>query len=154
MNTIPESPAEGQLKSEPSWLRSTVSIVANAHATATTDTTIADVLSNIKNGKYRTVVESIRATYNKALKESRDPRRASKSLKNKLPGIMWSGEFTTRKETVPLEKKLVKHSGILCADLDDIPADRLAEVRQKLKASPSAGAIILSPTGSGLKFCF
>jgi hypothetical protein len=74
-------------------------------------------------------------------------------LKEALPGVLWSGQFETRSAKVPLKQKLVRHSGILCADLDDI-ADRIPEIRTKLIDSPHVLAVFLSPTGSGLKALF
>src|SRR5262249_49009936 len=48
---------------------------------------------------------------------------------------------------------LIAHSGLLCADLDDL-GERLEEVRAKLLASPHLWALFLSPTGNGLKAVF
>jgi hypothetical protein len=47
----------------------------------------------------------------------------------------------------------LKHSGLLCADLDSLGA-RLREVRQKLVKSPHVWALFLSPSGDGLKAVF
>ena len=49
--------------------------------------------------------------------------------------------------------KLIKYSGLLCADLDSLGA-HLAEANKKLEASPHAVAVFLSPSGDGLKVIF
>jgi hypothetical protein len=82
---------------------------------------------------------------------SRDPKKAVDSLKKKLPGVMWSGQFLNRKK--PVAEKLLKHSGLLCADLDDL-GERLLDTRTKLVTSPHLLALFRSPTGIGLKAIF
>ncbi len=47
----------------------------------------------------------------------------------------------------------MKHSGLLCADLDSL-GSQLVEVREKLKQSPHVFTLFLSPTGDGLKAVF
>src|SRR2546427_809630 len=90
----------------------------------------------------------------RVLAETGDLKTAKDSvapLKKTLPGVMWSGRFSSREK--PAVEKLLAHSGLLCADLDDL-GDRLADVRAKLKASPNLWAMFLSPTGKGLKAVF
>jgi hypothetical protein len=130
-----------------------VSIVANAAATAPEDATVGALLDNIKNGKWRTQVEHIRSEYRRAERQGADPKAAVAKLKKALPGILWSGKFRTRKKDAPIEEKLVQHSGLLCADIDDV-ADQLDAIRAKLITSPYAVAVFCSPTGTGLKAIF
>jgi len=127
-----------------------VSTVPDAKSTATTDTNVLDLLRSIRSGKWRHQIEPIRTLYHRAVAEGLDPKKAVQARKATLPAMLWSGRFTTRKESVSLPKKLVRHSGILCADLDRIEG-RIAEIRSKLKCSPHVLAVFLSPTGSGLK---
>jgi hypothetical protein len=61
---------------------------------------------------------------------------------------MWSGSFRSRKKNA-----LDQHSGLLCADLDEL-GDQLAEVRSKLITSSHLWALFTSPTGDGLKCVF
>src|SRR4030095_8758535 len=61
---------------------------------------------------------------------------------------MWSGSFHQR-----TAEELLEHSGLLCADLDEL-GDQLLEVRGKLVGSPHRWALSASPTGDGLKCVF
>jgi hypothetical protein len=61
---------------------------------------------------------------------------------------MFSGRFRSRRSNA-----LLQHSGLLCADLDDL-AGRLADIRSKLLTSPHLWALFTSPTGDGLKCVF
>ena len=45
---------------------------------------------------------------------------------------MWCGQFSNREK--PAADKLLKHSGLLCADLDDLGPE-LPRVRKKLETS-------------------
>ncbi len=64
---------------------------------------------------------------------------------------MWSGSFRNRNAPVP--EKLVEHSGLLCADLDEL-GNGIAEARAKLVNSPYLWGLFTSPTGDGLKCVF
>lgn len=128
-----------------------VSTVANASATATKGANTATLLNDIKAGKWRDSVEQIRAKYSRAVAEGCDPKKAVANLKKKLPGVLWSGRFQNRKK--PAAEKLLTHSGLLCADLDDL-GERLSEVRGRLLVSPHLFALFLSPTATGLKAVF
>lgn len=74
-----------------------------------TATTIADVINGIKYGKWRAMVEPIRA---EADKEART------KLKGQLPRVTFSGSFLYRKET-----EIIQHSGYICIDIDDTDND-------------------------------
>jgi hypothetical protein len=128
-------------------------MVASATGTRTKPVRVGDILGAIKKGHYREKIERIREKYARAKAAGLDPKSAVATLKRKLPGVLWSGEFKTRRKEVPLDQRLLRHSGILCADLDDIPA-RLAEVCSKLASSPYLIALFRSPTGTGLKALF
>jgi hypothetical protein len=47
----------------------------------------------------------------------------------------------------------LEHSGLLCADLDEL-GEQLPEIRKKLMSSPYVWAVFLSPSGDGLKAVF
>ena len=139
METVPESSRASQTEIAPSWLDLEVSIVASAHCTKTTNIRVVEALDHIRNGKYRAEVQEIRI--------AADDQR--KILKKALPAVMWSGTFRKRANAA-----IIAHSGLLCADLDDIPPARLSEIRTKLATSRHVIAIFASPTGSGLKVLF
>ena len=122
-----------------------VSIVQSATDKTTTDRDVAAILADLQNGKWKSQVDRIRQVYAEA---AEDPKKAVAGLKKQLPGILWSGRFEKRSN-----EGLLQHSGILCADLDNIK-DRIPEVREKLKASPYVLCITISPTGTGLKVLF
>jgi DNA polymerase III delta prime subunit len=79
----------------------------------------------------------------------RDVRRESdkKKLadaKKKLSYFTFSGVFTERVATA-----LVKHSGLLCLDFDDVPELKLTKLQ--LATDPHCLALFVSPTQRGLK---
>jgi len=96
---------------------------------------ISKVLERIKNGKSKALVEEIR-------NESNKEKRAS--LKVQLPCILFSGEFSTRKDS-----DLIKHSGFVCLDFDDVE-DPEAK-KKELSKDSLMYAIFISPSGNGLK---
>jgi hypothetical protein len=73
--------------------------------------------------------------------------KQAEALKVKLPGVLWSGQFTQRGAA-----HLTTHSGLLCADLDDLGDVRT--IRMQLQRSKHLWALFASPTGKGLKAVF
>ncbi len=131
-----------------------VSMVAHAMATITRDTDPAKVILWIRSGKWREPVEKIRVEFARVLKETGDENAAKaavRRMKEKLPGILPSGRFSSRNK--PTAQQLMLHSGLLCADLDNL-GERLPRVRRKLEESPYLWAMFTSPTGNGLKCLF
>ena len=138
----------------------TVSIFANATATAPKDCSAAALTRAIQAGKWRAAVEPIRtryaATYADALARGDDreaavkaAKRAVGDLKKALPAVAFSGTFSYRASA-----NLLGHSGLLCADLDDLDAETLARCRARLASDPHVWSVFTSPTGSGLKAVF
>src|SRR5262249_26271028 len=68
--------------------------------------------------------------------------------KKKLPAILFSGKFSRRANDA-----LLKHSGLICADLDSLNSD-LPLVREKLSESARVYAVFLSPSADGVKVLF
>jgi hypothetical protein len=91
------------------------------------------VIHTIKNGKERSAIEDV---------------RSGKRNKSTLPAVMWSGLFSAR-----ANDKLVKHSGLCVADLDNLNGD-LITVRRRLEGSKSAYTVFASPGANGLKSVF
>ena len=80
--------------------------------------------------------------------------RAGKRPKDSLPAVMPSGTFRSRDGTNgSVAEKLIRHSGLLCADLDKL-GDNLEVIRGRLNASKYVYASFVSPSGSGLKAWF
>jgi hypothetical protein len=129
-------------------------MVANAIATATRDADAVKVVEQIGAGKWRGPIEQIRKTYLAVLAKTGEPKAAKLAIdpeKKKRPGILWSGRFSSRKK--PVADKLMVHSGLLCADADDV-GERLPEVRARLLTSPHLFALFTSPSGTGIKAVF
>lgn len=98
-------------------------------------------------------IAAIRKTFGDKMTSSGNDRKIAKKAiydaKTELPAVMWSGTFKIRKSG-----ELITHSGLLCADLDDLGSAKIAEVRPKLESSPYVWAVFLSPSGDGLKCVF
>jgi len=140
------------------WSESTgkfrVSMVAHAAATKTRNANAIGIIQTIRAGKWRGPVEKIRETFRRVLQETGDLKKAKAAVdpaKKKLPGFIPTGQFSSRKK--PAAEKLLAHSGLFCADLDNL-GERLAQVFQKLVTSPFLFALFISPTGHGLKAIF
>ncbi len=130
-----------------------VSTVKNAAAVATQSYAAHIVLEAIRSGgkKLREQIQQIRNRFEAELAIAGDykaAKRAVDTLKKALPAVLWSGQFTERANT-----KLIKHSGLVCADLDNFNSELLA-VRAKLLASPHLWAVFTSPSSDGLKAVF
>src|ERR1044071_6117794 len=130
-----------------------VSCVENATNTATQHFEATKIIGWIRadcpHFKLREAVADIRKEFWSVMATTNNDRKQARSaiaeLKKRLPGALLSGTFRTRKKGMLLE-----HSGLLCADLDEL-GDKIADVRQKLVESPHSWAVFLSPTGDGLK---
>jgi hypothetical protein len=122
-----------------------ISWVKSATDSETENTTADKVVTAIRSGgknEIRKQIEAIRAAAKAGDKQK------TGELKKKLPAFLWSGTFRQRKNDA-----LIKHSGLLCADLDSLNSD-LPDVREKLKASSHLWTLFVSPSGDGLKAVF
>jgi BT4734-like, N-terminal domain/Protein of unknown function (DUF3987) len=127
-----------------------ISTVQSATDTETHDFDANGIINIIRSGGkvIRPQVEAIRKTWRSELGSHGDYKLAKKAIdlaKKQLPAVTWSGTFTER-----ANDKLVNHSGLLCADLDNL-GPRLKDVREKLSHSPYVWAVFLSPSADGLK---
>jgi P4 family phage/plasmid primase-like protien len=131
-----------------------VSCVQNAWNTKTKVYDAQEIIESIRNDKHfnlREPIENIRETFRNVLAATHDRKAAKEAVANKkkrLPGVTWSGTFSQRDGDA-----LVQHSGLLCADLDQL-GDQRNEARTKLLRSPYLWALFVSPTGDGLKCVF
>ena len=141
-----EKPDAGETRSLP-----VVSMVESAAQTNTSDVQARSVIGHIRLGTWRKNVVQIRRTFNDTREKTGDRKTAKRSVdraKKNLPAILWSGRFSRRANDA-----LIEHSGLLCADLDDL-GQNLPNVRAKLLKSLHLRALFLSPTGDGLKAIF
>jgi P4 family phage/plasmid primase-like protien len=132
-----------------------VSCVKSAKDTETQDYDAKEIIESIRADKHFKLckpIANIRSTFWSVLATSGNNRKAAKEAvatkKKGLPGVLWSGRFRSRKKD-----DLDQHSGLLCADLDEL-GDQLADVRSKLLTSSHLWALFTSPTGDGLKCVF
>src|SRR5215831_6771280 len=116
-----------------------ISMVENAYSNSTTPVGALVIFNAIKDGRWKNQVSPIRGPYAAELKRTGSHEKAKKAvehLKKNLPGVMWSGTFRNRRQ--PVKDKLIRHSGLLCGDIDvDALAGKdLNEVRANLQTSP------------------
>ena len=98
---------------------------------------LQDVLRDIQGGSYKAEIEKIRNSLNSGTNEAAE-------LKERLPGIMFSGLFSKRNA-----KGLKAKSGLICADLDKV--ENIEAVRVKIQRDPHTLADFVSPSGTRLK---
>jgi hypothetical protein len=96
------------------------------------------VLERIKTGKSKELVEQIRN-----LPKSKDQA----DLKNKLPSILFSGEFSERSKN-----GLINHSGLMVVDFDRYPTrDVMFDHLHELKKNKHFVTLFISPSNIGIK---
>jgi hypothetical protein len=133
-----------------------ISWVGSALDTDTHDIGVEAVLEAIRAGRKRLKgqVTQIRNRFEAELDITGDLQKAKgvvEQPKKALPAVMWCGQFSNREK--PAADKLQEHSGLLCADLDELGSE-LPRVREQLQPSPHLFALFLSPTAYGLKAVF
>ena len=96
------------------------------------------ILQRIKDGASKELVKRIR--------EEKDKDKVN-SLKQKLPAVCFSGNFTKRND-----KSLNQHSGLICLDFDGYPSNRdLLQEKERLSKNKYVYSVFISPSGKGLK---
>lgn len=132
--------------------RAAVSMTPNATGQPDKDGVDAQaIIADIRAGRWRGPVETIRKLYTETLVATSDPKAAKEAvatLKKKLPGIMWSGTFKKRGYA-----NLETYSGLLCADLDHLEPTAIEAAFTKTKSDPHVAGAFRSPT-TGLKIVF
>ena len=93
------------------------------------------ILDSIRDCKIQKQIDKI---------QSEKDEKVKKDLKKMLPCILFSGEFTERKD-----KAIVKHSGFVTLDWDNV--DNLDEKKKEICKYPFIYACFVSPSGNGLK---
>ena len=92
---------------------------------------LEQVFKRIKEGKSKAIIEQMQT----------DP-----TAKNKLPCIMFSGEFIERKKT-----GLKQHSGLMVLDFDKVPETDYNRLFNQLKQNKHIIALFRSPSRNGIK---
>ncbi len=101
----------------------------------------ADILTDIKTGKYRGPVTYIRKCLQEQKLESYE--KAKKGLLAFTP----SGQFEGGRN----QDTLIKYSGIIVLDFDKLTAEQLKKCRESSMDDPHTMALFISPSGNGLK---
>lgn len=115
---------------------------------------IKDVLSDIKNGRWKTEIEDIRACKTKTGKSD---------LKKHLPAVTFSGTFELKPAYVKRKGKyelvskrddhLLNYSGLIIIDIDNISSKEVARIKKQCKDDLYLYACFLSPS-EGLKMLY
>lgn len=93
-------------------------------------------LDRIQKGNSKQLCEDIRATIDKEKRQS---------LKSNLPAVLFSGTFSKERK----DESLIKHSGFIVLDLDNI--ENVREVQTDIISNGYVYACWISPSGNGLK---
>jgi hypothetical protein len=101
----------------------------------------ADILTDIKTGKYRGPVTYIR----KCLQEQK--LESYEKAKKGLPAFTPSGQFEGGRN----QETLKKYSGIIVLDFDKLTQEQLKNCRESSMDDPHTMALFISPSGNGLK---
>lgn len=101
-----------------------------------------EALAGIRDGRWAAKVEAVRKAHQAGGKD------ASDAPKKQLPGVTFSGKFSYRSSA-----KIIKHSGLICADMDKL-GDQVGAYKERFAADPHVIAVFVSPTETGLKAIF
>ncbi len=101
----------------------------------------ADILTDIKTGKYRGPVTYIR----KCLQEQK--LESYEKAKKGLPAFTPSGQFEAGRN----QDTLIRYSGIIVLDFDKLSPEQLKKCRESSMDDPHTMALFISPSGNGLK---
>lgn len=71
--------------------------------------TFVQFIEYVKKGHWKKQIDALR---------SKNDEAGFKKLKRTLPAITISGQFKTRDKSVAIEERLIKHSGLICLDID------------------------------------
>ena len=107
-----------------------VSVAKNMYAESLHTVDLMKALDRIREGKSKDAVELV--------------RQGDKSSKKKLPMVMFSGEFSHRKDV-----GLQRHSGMIVLDFDNL--ENVEDSKMKLATDEHSFATWISPSGNGVK---
>src|SRR5947207_96325 len=127
---------------------------ASARSAATNHCDVREIIEQIRtDAKLKARTDHIRRKFDEVMAATHGDRKAAKeAVKDKklqLPTVLPSGTFRERND-----KAIEQHSGLLCADLDGLGTEGVAETRAKLRESLHLFADFISPTGDGYKAVF
>ena len=106
------------------------------NTTPTKHAPIVGILEAIKNGFWKTEIETLRLCSHNEFDE----------LKKTLPYFTASGTFSQRKD-----EALIAHSGLIQIDIDKLTDAQIEDISARVITDPYIYASFLSPSGRGLK---
>mgnify|MGYP003108594955 CR=1 FL=1 len=126
-----------------------VSIFENAFADDPQEQpSLADILESIRDGVWAQPVKLLRDRL------ERGDQKGYDDAKRRLPAFTMSACLFTRDKSVPVDQKIISHSGFLQADFDRKENPQLTnieEVKGWLMEDPHVAFIFTSPSGCGIK---
>jgi len=102
---------------------------------------LGEKLENIKNGKYKVIIEQCRLTLKESGKIGYD------ALKSELPAVTFCGVFNEMRKS----EKISFYNKLIIIDIDDLESDNIDIFRKKIKNDEHTYSMFLSPSGNGLK---
>jgi len=103
-----------------------------------------EVLHSFQNGHFKDEVLEAREAFQE------DDVIRYNELKRELPVVTFSGTFDGSHKI----SNLVEYNPVIIADIDNIPEEKLEEIKEKLQADPYLLAMWESVSGRGLKMLF
>jgi hypothetical protein len=100
-----------------------------------------NLMAWLTSNKYQNKVDAIRAIDDKAKRGK---------IKATLPAITPSGLFRTRETKVPLQEKLIIHSGLIQIDVDNLDEGDLEHIKKDLQTLDEIAYLGKSVSGRGL----
>lgn len=103
--------------------------------------TVVDVMTEIKNGQYKTMIERICKAMDEGNLDSAD------RIKKQLPFVTATANYKERR----LPWGIMCYNRIITIDIDHLEEDQIERVRKAIEACPHTLACFLSPRRKGLK---
>jgi hypothetical protein len=99
------------------------------------------VLEQIRDGRFKSRIETLRTLIQDDNKKEYDKQKKS------LPAFTPSATFEGGRKS----EFLVRYSGIIILDLDNLPSDEVQAIKLNASQNPFTFACFISPSGNGLK---
>lgn len=100
-----------------------------------------DELRNIKNGKYKNVIESCRDSV------KRNDLDSYSELKSTLPAVTFCGVFHNRRRA----NEISIYNNLLVIDIDDLIQEEMSTIKAEITKDPYILSAWSSPSGKGIK---
>lgn len=101
---------------------------------------LQEALEGIRSGQYQKEIDVLRRAY-------QENRKQYKEAKSRLPAFCFSGVFNGS----ATNNNFTHHSELLTIDIDDLAADEIVSIKEKISQIPYIVFVFLSPSGAGLK---